>query len=106
MAHRNRIAAAFALAVTCAVAGRATADDGSVATRARAVLVEHCARCHGQDGVASKGVFVLDRDRLVTSGAVAPGDAGSRLLRMVESDAMPLGGPPLSSDEKATLRAW
>ncbi len=82
------------------LAGSATARD------ARAVLEEHCVRCHGRDGAAVKGVFVLDRDRLVASGVVVPGDAGSRLLRAVESDAMPLGGPPLSDDEKRALREW
>lgn len=97
---RNTGRSIFALVAIAVLVGDATARD------ARAVLEEHCVRCHGRDGVAAKGVFVLDRDRLVASGAVVPGDAGSRLLRQVESNAMPLGGPPLSDDEKATLRAW
>ena len=38
--------------------------------------------------------------------AVVPGDPGSLLVKMVESGAMPLGGPELSDEEKAALRSW
>jgi hypothetical protein len=37
---------------------------------------------------------------------VNPGDASSLLLRVIESNAMPAAGPPLSEEEKQTLRAW
>jgi mono/diheme cytochrome c family protein len=70
------------------------------------ILNHNCFRCHGANGVAKKNIFVLDRGRLVSSRAVVPGDPSSLLLRMVESNAMPMGGPELSQDEKAALRAW
>ncbi|HWN98903.1 MAG TPA: hypothetical protein VNS63_06485 [Blastocatellia bacterium] len=84
----------------------ASGNDHDLALRARAVLSQRCFACHGLNGVARKNVFVLDRDRLVSAKALAPGDVNSLLLRMVESGAMPLGGPELAEDEKATLRAW
>lgn len=84
-----------------------SASDGpDLARRARAVLASRCFTCHGLNGVARKNVFVLDRDRLVSSRAITPGDAHSLLLKLVENGAMPLGGPELADDEKATLRAW
>ncbi|MEK6299623.1 MAG: cytochrome c [Acidobacteriota bacterium] len=81
-------------------------DDRDLARRARAVLAQRCFACHGLNGVARKNVFVLDRDRLVSSRTVVSGDVNSLLLKMVESGAMPLSGPQLADDEKATLRAW
>lgn len=84
------------------------ADEGGreTAIRARAVLSARCLRCHGANGVAKKNVFVLDRARLISSRMVVPGYADSILLKMVESGAMPLGGPALSDEEKAILRRW
>ncbi|HZS06858.1 MAG TPA: hypothetical protein VFD58_18625 [Blastocatellia bacterium] len=76
------------------------------AEQARSVLRLRCFQCHGQNGMAAKNVFVLDRARLVASQTVTPGDAGSLLLKVVESGVMPLGGPELAADEKAALRNW
>ncbi len=81
-------------------------NDRDLARRARAVLAQRCFACHGLNGVARKNVFVLDRDRLISSRTVVPGNVASPLLKMVESGAMPAGGPELADDEKATLRAW
>ena len=53
-----------------------------------------------------KNVFVLDRDRLIASRIIIPGDPGSLLLKMVESNAMPPEGPALSDEEKKILRDW
>ena len=85
---------------------QASGDDRDLSRRARAVLAQRCFACHGLNGIARKNVFVMDRDRLIASKAVVPGDVNSLLLKMVESGAMPLGGPELAADEKATLRAW
>src|SRR5262249_53143733 len=63
-------------------------------------------RCHGANGVAMKNVFVLDRERLVSSRTVVPGDPDSLLLRMTNSGAMPVGAPQLSQEEKGALRDW
>jgi len=56
--------------------------------------------------VVMKNIFVLDRERLVYSRAVVPGDPDSTLLKMVNTGAMPMGGPELSQEEKAALREW
>jgi hypothetical protein len=85
-----------------------SADDGprGSATTAREILNRRCFACHGANGVARKNVFVLDRDRLVTSRVVVSNDSTSLLLRLVESGAMPMGGPELTSTEKEALRNW
>ncbi|MFY9609421.1 MAG: hypothetical protein WAU45_12500 [Blastocatellia bacterium] len=101
------ILTAWLLAIAAALIPRPTAgDDRDPSGRARAVLAQRCFSCHGLNGVARKNVFVLDRDRLISSRTVVPGDVNCLLLKMVESGAMPLGGPELADDEKATLRAW
>jgi mono/diheme cytochrome c family protein len=81
-------------------------NDRDLAQRARTVLAQRCFACHGLNGVARKNVFVLDRERLIKSRTLVPGDVNSLLLKLVEGGAMPLGGPELPDDEKATLRAW
>jgi mono/diheme cytochrome c family protein len=85
-----------------------SADDGPRATAAtaREILNRRCFACHGANGVARKNVFVLDRDRLVTTRTVVPNDSTSLLLRLVESGEMPMGGPELTSAEKEALRNW
>jgi mono/diheme cytochrome c family protein len=80
--------------------------QSTLAERAKTILTERCFKCHGQNGVARKNIFVLDRERLIASKMLTPGDANSPLLQLVESNEMPLGGPPLSSEEKAALRDW
>ena len=103
------ILTAWALLAAAALVPRqagGASNDGNLSGRARGVLAQRCFACHGLNGVARKNVFVMDRDRLISSRVVVPGDANSLLLRMVESGAMPLGGPELADDEKATLRAW
>jgi mono/diheme cytochrome c family protein len=114
MSLRARIRALLTVAWMMAAAiiffapGYASADDqaGALAGRARLLLKERCFACHGANGVARKNVFVLDRDRLVQSKAVTPGDPNSLLIKVVESGAMPLGGPELSEEEKGALRKW
>jgi hypothetical protein len=83
-----------------------TSFADSRARRARDILKQRCFQCHGENGVARKNVFVLDRERLLSSKAVIPGDINSPLLKMVESGAMPMGGPELPDEEKAALRNW
>jgi mono/diheme cytochrome c family protein len=80
--------------------------SSELAARAKAVFEQRCFRCHGQNGKAVRNIFVLDRARLISSGFVVPGDAASMLLRVVESGAMPQGGPELSASEKSALRDW
>ena len=87
-------------------AGQADGQQNGAAERARDILNRRCYQCHGRNGVAPKGIFVNDRARLVTSRAVVPRDPGSLLLKVVETGAMPPGGPELSTEEKAVLRSW
>lgn len=54
---------------------RTAAADGEsaeLADRAKAILTERCYKCHGQNGVARKNIFVLDRERLIASKALEP----------------------------------
>jgi mono/diheme cytochrome c family protein len=98
------------LMLTIAVAfvreGSADNRQRENAALARETFTRRCFACHGANGVARKNVFVLDRDRLVASQIVIPGDSNSLLLKMVESGAMPIGGPELSKEERGTLRNW
>ncbi len=87
-------------------AGQADLQDRDLAERARDILDRRCYQCHGQGGVARKNIYVIDRDRLIASRTVVPGDPGSLLLKVVESRAMPIGGPELEAEEKAALRNW
>jgi len=108
----------------------AYAEDGdsAIAGEARAVLEQHCSRCH-QDGVLKEGLdrpqgkfgYILDLDRVVNKRLVIPGNSsGSTLMRQIENGAMPkdissdcyLFPPPdgaycgPSADEVAALRTW
>jgi hypothetical protein len=102
------IVVGFMCAIMALSTQRAQCDEISdvVAARAREVLSRRCFQCHGMDGIAPRNIFVLDRERLVASRAVVPGDSNSLLLKVVESGAMPLGGPPLTPEEKAILQTW
>jgi len=106
--HRSIILAAWLLAIGILLPGAAEADrqGRELAERARDILNRRCYQCHGRNGVAPKNIFVNDRTQLIASRAVVPGDPGSLLVKMVESGAMPLGGPELSEEEKAALRSW
>jgi len=83
------------------------------ASDVRAILNEHCVKCHG--GEKTKGDFDLaTRDDLLRGGAegkaVIPFDpAGSRLLRLVrreEEPHMPGTGPALAPEKVAALERW
>lgn len=81
-------------------------DARSLALQAKSLLARRCFECHGANGVARKNVFVLDRARLISAKTVIPGDDKSLLLRLVETGAMPLGGPTLTEEGKIVLRKW
>ena len=108
---RARVLTTFAVLMVGTVAasfGASSADDRQreTASLARDILNRRCFSCHGANGLARKNVFVLDRERLVASHTVIPGDSNSQLLKIVESGSMPLGGPELSQADKETLRNW
>ena len=106
--RRRLLTSTFILGSTLFSLFAVRAEDGrsAVASRAREILSRRCFACHGANGAAQKNVFVLDRKHLVESRIVLPGDVGSTLLRMIESEAMPPRGGPLAPDEKRILREW
>jgi hypothetical protein len=83
-----------------------TPDCDELRDDARDVLEQRCADCHS--GPAAKIFdYVTDLDRLLAEGKVAGGSpAESLLYQRIESDEMPLGGPPLSAGEKQAVRDW
>lgn len=93
-------------AIAVAHVSRADERDRELAVTAREILSRRCFGCHGANGIARKNVFVLERDRLITSRIVIPGDSNSLLLSLINSGAMPAGGPELTSAEKDSLRSW
>src|SRR5262245_23933341 len=98
---------AVLVSITAAIRGSSTDDRPQVLARsAYEILSQRCFACHGANGIGHKNVFVLDRERLVESQTVVPGDPGSLLIKMVESNAMPMNGPALREDEKSILRNW
>ncbi len=98
------LALGFALA-----SSSAWADPPSLAEQAKSIFEKNCATCHG-GGKAKGGFgFVLDRDRLVSRGLVAPGQSGkSDLFQRIQQGEMP---PPSSAQrpspvEVNVLRQW
>src|SRR5262245_31878941 len=98
-------AVAVAVAV-CLTPSRADDRQTDIAKTAREILNRRCFACHGANGVARKNVFVLDRDQLIASNVVTPGDPGSLLFKLIESGAMPIGDPKLTVEEIAVVRNW
>ena len=85
---------------------------GDVVAKANDVLKTHCSRCHG-GGEAGEGGFdfVLDRDKLVSSGYVLPRTPNQSPLyeRLVSTDApMPPEGEQPRPDvaDVAAVRDW
>ena len=84
----------------------ASQDAGSDAKQVQALFRARCFECHGENGIASKDVFVLDRDRLIADKVVVPGDRASLLVKLVETGAMPLSGDKLKPEEIALIQKW
>src|SRR5262245_52204241 len=97
-----------ALLLVLSLAPRLRADE-PLPAQARAVLTKHCYRCHGENGKAVAGVFVLQRDRLVARKKLIPGDpAKSRLLASIADGEMPPAEEKArpTTEEIAILRKW
>jgi formylglycine-generating enzyme required for sulfatase activity len=91
---------------SAASAQEASAD---LARLARQVLDKHCYACHGKEGKAEAGVFVLNRDRLVERKKVLPGNPErSRLFKAILDEEMPPSEVKVrpSAGEVAVLRRW
>ena len=70
---------------------------------------QRCIACHGE--VASSGLDLRSLEAVIrgSSGgpAIVPGDAaGSVLWKKIASDEMPVGGAPVSTEEKRLVREW
>lgn len=82
-----------------------------IAQEAYAILETNCATCHDATG-AYKDDLLLDRDALVDTGVVIPGNPFEsefykRLLGDTEKGPqMPLGLPPLSDEANRTIALW
>ncbi len=108
VSHRHRLAAARAESSPSAPA--TTDASSALAQKARDVFQANCARCHG-DGSPAEGGFnyVLDRDKLVATKKVIPGDSeNSKIYRKVSRGQMPPPdeGGPLPADSVAVLKQW
>lgn len=92
------------------------ADIPQVATQAKAVLEKHGYECHGKNGSNEGNLnFILNRDRLVSSKKIVPGEPGdSLLLKKIRSEEMPPdrdnNGKKIAErptpEDLATLRKW
>ncbi len=80
----------------------------------RPILSENCFYCHGQDSNKRLADLRLDdRDAVITTGAIVPGDASaSGLIQRVHSENPDEQMPPpksnrhLSPEQKALLQRW
>ncbi|WP_197455682.1 DUF1592 domain-containing protein [Stieleria neptunia] len=74
------------------------------------LFAKHCLECH--DAAIKQGELDLSHKASAVAGGesgkvVVPGNASQSLLwELVSSDDMPKDRPPLSSDEKDSLRKW
>jgi uncharacterized membrane protein len=74
------------------------------------IFQSRCVSCHG--GGRTNAGLDLSSYASVMKGSrsgpvVVPGGPGNSLLyQMVESDNMPASGPPLTADQKETIRQW
>ena len=89
---------------------RLTAQRKVFDTQIAPLLAEHCIECH--DPAIRKGGLDISRRTTALIGGesgkvITPGKAaGSVLWESVAANEMPKSRPPLSAEEKATLRAW
>ncbi len=87
------------------------ASSSRLSQQVRAILETNCFRCHGENGAAESGVFVLDRDKLVARKKVIPGDPEhSRLFQRLTSGTEPMPPedetPRPSAADIALVREW
>ena len=82
----------------------------ALATKAHAVLKQHCFSCHGEGGSNEGGFnFVLNSKRLLREMVVPRNVGESKLFERVTrvgAGSMPDGGPPLPKADIATLKQW
>ncbi len=106
----------LALLLGLIAAPAAVAQEKSLEKKAKAILREHCFKCHSHEAGKAKGDLMLDTRAFMLKGgfagpALVPGDAGKSLLvrSVTHEDAdmkMPRNAPKLSAEEIAALAAW
>jgi hypothetical protein len=98
------------VAACCFVAAGASAEERiDFDAKVAPILSRHCLECHG--GATQEGKLDLSQKSTAYTGesgdALVGGDPdGSLVWQYVESDEMPKDRPPLSDEEKETLRTW
>lgn len=107
--------AAVADAAKPITAVRLQAGDVSFASAVAPILLQHCAGCHDADDPEG-GLSMTSLDSLLRGGRGGPPvvkgkGAGSLLVRKlkgvdIEGQRMPLGRPPLSAAQVATIEQW
>jgi formylglycine-generating enzyme required for sulfatase activity/mono/diheme cytochrome c family protein len=101
----------LSLALLDSRSSTAAENKADLAKKAKAILLTNCYACHGRNG-ANEGSFnfVLDREQLVRSKKVIPGQPRkSRLFQKVSLDEMPpdtVKAPRPSDKDVTTLRQW
>ena len=97
-------------AETMPASGNLTAGARLFDQQVAGLLSNHCLECH--DRASQKGGLDLSRESAALAGgesgkAILPGKAVESLLwEQVESDEMPKDRPPLSTEQKKSLRDW
>lgn len=106
-------AASVSMAAEPDHAAKMAAGQKLFAGEVRAILTEHCVRCHGGEKISS-GLNLATRDRLLSGGthgtAVKPGRHADSLLyqKITHADepGMPFKRPKLSDAQIAAIAKW
>lgn len=71
------------------------------------IFAAKCSNCHNSQ-MDNGGVRdIMDIQQLIVRGYIYPGSLDySRLWAAIANNSMPRGGPPLSGEEKALIKAW
>ncbi len=73
----------------------------------RPILKAHCFHCHGEDGEKEGDVDLRQVRLMVDAYAIDSDDPGqSRLLEVVASGEMPIGGKPLPKEDVELIGRW
>src|SRR5678815_1802031 len=83
--------------------------EASSASAAFSIFEKNCTRCHGDTGFA-KSYLLVDREAMVRTGKIVPGQAEDSILYKRISGAlepiMPQGGSKMSDSDIAAIKRW
>ena len=112
---RLPIAFAASLLALAAWTAMAVAQPDDLAKKAKLVLETHCYKCHGENGRAEAGLFVLNYQKLIDTKKIVPNNLkGSKIYKRLALDEdMPPettdDGKPIprpGKDDVAAIKAW